>query len=274
MSRKQRSNSHWSLEDIPFERIDASKVREDRFLLFLITAASFVEITSDLYTSNLIEYFEDDPDLQRWLAEVWEPEEVQHGHALKRYVEQVWPEFDWEGAYRRFFAEYSRLCQTELLAPTPALELASRCVVETGTSTFYTALASASPEPVLKSLAKRIKTDEVRHYRRFYHDFMERVDTEGLGRLRLGHNLWQRLGEVDQEDAYIAFKHVFQTAYPEREFTKREYRRFRRHYTKLLREHYPFKTAVNMFCKPLRLNRTVSRFSVPALAAGARLVMR
>lgn len=274
MNRKQRSKEQWSVDDIPYHRVRPEAVRADEYLLYLVTAASFVEITSDLFTRNLVEYFDDDPALQAWLQEVWEPEEVQHGQALKRYVETVWPEFDWEGAYRRFFDEYSRFCQTDLLAPTPALELASRCVVETGTSTFYTALARFSPEPVLSELAGRIKTDEVRHFRRFYHDFLTRADAEGLGRLKLIHTLWDRLGEVEQEDAYFAFKHVYETAHPGRAFGKADYRRFRRYYTRLLRENYPFRTAVNMFCKPLRLNRTVSRFSVPALAAGARLALR
>jgi len=274
MNRKLKSNAQWSVDEIPFHDVQAERVRTDPYLLYLVTASSFVEITSDLYTRNLVEYFDDDPSLQRWLEEVWEPEEVQHGHALKRYVETVWPEFDWELAYRRFFNEYSKYCQTELLADSPALELASRCVVETGTSTFYTALARFSPEPVLSELAERIKTDEVRHFRRFYHDFLDRADTEGVGRLKLLHTLWQRLGEVEQEDAYFAFKHVYETAHPGRRFGQRDYRRFRRYYARLLRENYPFRTAVNMFCKPLRLNRTVSRFSTPALAAGARLVLR
>jgi hypothetical protein len=69
------------------------------------------------------------------LAVKWEPEELQHGATLKRYVETAWPEFDWNTAYRAFFAEYSRCCETDRFASTQELELTSRCVVETGTAT-------------------------------------------------------------------------------------------------------------------------------------------
>ena len=55
------------------------------------------------------------PEVAEWLQQHWEPEELQHGRALRRYVEAVWPEFDWPAAYDSFFAEYSRLCTTEEL---------------------------------------------------------------------------------------------------------------------------------------------------------------
>ena len=67
-----------------------------------------------------------------WLSGQWEPEELRHGAALKRYVQTAWPEFDWNAAYRGFFEEYSRCCGIEAFAGTRALELAARCVVETG----------------------------------------------------------------------------------------------------------------------------------------------
>src|SRR5262245_33602548 len=96
----------WSVEDIDFDSIDASLIHDNAELFYLLAAASFVEITSDLYTKNLIEFFQGDAEIENWLANFWEHEEVQHGTALKRYVQAVWPEFDWEGAYRGFFVEY------------------------------------------------------------------------------------------------------------------------------------------------------------------------
>jgi hypothetical protein len=49
-----------------------------------------------------------DDEVTAWLSQEWEPEELRHGAALRRYVETAWPEFDWNAAYRAFFAEYSR----------------------------------------------------------------------------------------------------------------------------------------------------------------------
>ena len=46
-------------------------------------------------------------------------------------------------------------------------ELIARQVVETGTSSFYSALREASREPVLADIAARIAADEFRHYKLF-----------------------------------------------------------------------------------------------------------
>ena len=47
-------------------------------------------------------------------------------------------------------------------------EMISRCVVESGTSSYYTAIRDATDEPVLKEIAGRIAADEYRHYKLFY----------------------------------------------------------------------------------------------------------
>jgi hypothetical protein len=44
----------------------------------------------------------------------------------------------------------------------------ARCVVESGTSSYYTAIKDATDEPVLKEIAGRIAADEFRHYKLFF----------------------------------------------------------------------------------------------------------
>ena len=46
-------------------------------------------------------------------------------------------------------------------------------MVETGTSSYYTALGEATAEPVLKQVCKLIAADEYRHFKLFY-DHMRR----------------------------------------------------------------------------------------------------
>lgn len=265
---------HWSIEQIPFSDIARERVRHDQMLFYLLAAASFVEITSDLYARNLVAYFDDEPPLQDWLAHRWEPEELQHGRALRQYVETVWPEFDWVRTYEAFLGEYSRLCSVDQLERTPARELAARCVVETGTAGFYATLAEISPEPVLSRLATFIKTDEIRHFGRFYSHFLKRAQEEGIGRIAVMRTLFKRVAEVDQEDAYYAFKHVLAASGAEPEFTLARYHRLRRYYVSRSRRHYPYRMALNMFLKPLRLSPGVRRATMPVLHAGARLLLR
>ena len=199
----------WTMEDIPYAALAHERVRDDRRLFYLVTSASFIEITSDLYTQNLVEYFRHDREIADWLEQVWQKEEVQHGTALRRYVETAWPDFDWEAAYRDFLAAYAPLCTVDQLAATRALEMAARCVVETGTATFYRMLSERSREPVLKLLAAKISADEVRHYKHFYRWFLRYQAVERPSRAAVLRTLWGRAAEIDAEDAFCAFKAVF-----------------------------------------------------------------
>jgi hypothetical protein len=83
----------WALSDLPFERIDRSRVRDDETLFYLLVCASFIESGSDLYTANLIEHYRERPAIARWLEQGWQPDELRHGSALERYVSAVWPEY-------------------------------------------------------------------------------------------------------------------------------------------------------------------------------------
>ena len=47
-------------------------------------------------------------------------------------------------------------------------ELIARCVVEVGTSSYYSALRDSIDEPVLKRICHRIAGDEYHHYKLFY----------------------------------------------------------------------------------------------------------
>jgi len=261
---------HWRLEDIPFDTIDTERAHQNTQLFYMLTVASFVEITSDLYTGNLVRYFAEDREVRDWLQNQWEPEEIQHGAALRRYVNTVWPEFDWDTTYRSFHGEYAKVCGMDSVGPSRALEMAARCVVETGTSALYTTLQRLSPEPVLTRLTGLIRNDEVRHYKHFYRYFMRYRGAENPGRYAVLRILWGRIAEIEDEDGYYAFKHVFQGCHPERPFRRRDYLDFIKICRDHAKAHYPFEMAVKMFLKPLKLNRYVQRATVPLLSVGAR----
>ena len=267
------SGACWAIDEIPVGDIDRDQVRNDRQLLCLLAAASYLEITAHLYTGNLVAFYRGDDQITAWLSEEWQLEELRHGAALKRYVETVWPEFDWNAGYRGFFADYSRCCTVERLAGTRTLELAARCVVETGTATFYRALSEMAAEPVLKEMTARISSDEVRHYKHFYHFFLHRRDREGVSRRAVLGTLWQRATAVDVEDAFLAFKHVFLASTPNAEFHVADYDAFRAAVRRRGERHYPHGMAVRMMLKPLELNPSVLRVIVPPMVSAARLLL-
>ena len=92
----------WSLDSIDWRAVRSGAVDGEDPLFYLVAAASFVEITTDLYTRNLIDQFSDDAEIANWLAQHWLPDELQHGQALRRYVQTAWPDFEWDRVYRSF----------------------------------------------------------------------------------------------------------------------------------------------------------------------------
>ncbi|MBU6470346.1 MAG: ferritin-like domain-containing protein [Gammaproteobacteria bacterium] len=272
-SASYASQQRWTLGDIPWHAIRHEAVARHEELFYLVTSASFIEITTDLYTRNLIEYFAGDPEVTGWLQDHWEHEELQHGQALKHYVQTVWPGFDWERAYRDFFAEYSRCCKVELLEPTRSMEMAARCVVEMGTATYYTTLSRLSRDPVLSGLTDRIREDEVRHYKHFYHYFRIYQAREGAGRGRTLRALWHRLKMIDGEDGLIAMKHVFRASHPYQDFNKRVYRDLRRRCWRDAGRHFPHEMSVKMLIKPLNLSPRFQHIALPVLTGVVRHVV-
>nr|WP_233171954.1 ferritin-like domain-containing protein [Dyella sp. ASV21] len=243
----------WTLESLDFSRIDIARVRQNEDLFFLLCSASFVESGSDLYTHNLVDHFAGDEALQTWLSQHWEHEELQHGRALAAYVKAVWPEFDWDRGFAAFWQEYGALCTNEQLEKSRGLELAARCVVETGTASLYRALNDITDEPVLKQLTGHIKSDEVRHYKHFYQHFRLYREREGFGRYKVFRAILRRVNEIKSEDGDIALRHVFNQCYPQYKDNDAEFRRIAGRAQNLLRRNIPAEMTVKMLLKPLDL---------------------
>lgn len=250
----------WSVADIPYESIDPKCVQTSDALFQMVTMASFVETGSDLYAHNLVSYFEDDDEVSTWLGTAWEHEEVQHGAALRSYVEHAWPWFDWQSSYDNFFVEYAQTCTVPDLEPIRGLELAARCVVEMGTATLYRALSSYAVEPVLKNLTARIYADEVRHYKHFYRYFRRYQSSERNPRWRVGRTLAKRLLATRDEDGLIAFRHLWNATHDaDANACGESYRAFRGELIRLARTHAPRDLPVQMLIKPLDLPAPLSR---------------
>jgi len=170
----------WTLDDIPWDRFDRDKV--DPELLRIVKAASLVEQNGGDYAHYLCNVFHDDPDFQA-VALAWGREEIQHGEALGRWAMLADPAFDHAEACRRFTAGFRvDLDAKASVRGTRSGELIARCIVETGTSSYYTALAEAAEEPVLQAICRRIAADEHRHYKLFY-DHLKRLSRPGADRL-------------------------------------------------------------------------------------------
>ncbi len=195
--------AHWTLADIPWDQFDRAKV--DPEILRTIKAASLVEQNGADYTEYLCGVFHDDAEFQA-VARRWGGEEVQHGQALGRWATLADPSFDHAAAAARFTAGFRvDVNATRSLRGTRAGELVSRCVVETGTSSYYTALFEAVEEPVLKAICHNIAADELRHYKLFYTHMKRYLDIEHLNRWQRFLFALQRMRDTEDDELAYAY---------------------------------------------------------------------
>ncbi len=199
---------HWTLEDIHWDRFDPSKVDAD--LLKVVKAASLVEKNGREYARYLKEVFADDSQFveDAWR---WADEEVQHGDALGRWAEMADPSFKFEQSFAEFAATIRLPEQVERsVRGSKTGELVSRCMVECGTSSMYTAMAAATDEPVLKQICQKIAADELRHYKLFY-DYEKRyLKDENIGKWKRFWVALSRARETEDDElayAYYAANH-------------------------------------------------------------------
>src|SRR6185436_9932523 len=118
----------WTLESIAWQRFDRSKV--DAEILRNIKAAAMVERNGADYAIYLSRVFADDPaavaDVQRW-------------------AQMADPAWDFDAAFARFRKGYQLpLGASASVRGSQAGEMMARCIVETGTSAYYSALRDAT----------------------------------------------------------------------------------------------------------------------------------
>lgn len=155
----------WTLDDIAWDQFDPTKVNPH--ILQVVKAAAMVERNAADYTTYLGNVFRDDPAFKAY-ADDWRREEEQHGDALGRWAEMADSSFNFMASFKCFTDGYKiQLDASESVRGSLTGELIARCIVETGTSSFYSALRDACDEPVLKDICHRIAGDEFRHYKFF-----------------------------------------------------------------------------------------------------------
>ncbi len=170
------------IDALPWEQLDRGKVESEHLLT--VKAAALVEFNAHDYADYLNKVFPNDAEFQAAIAQ-WAEEEVLHGMALGRWAAEVDPDFDFDAAVKRFRDGFS-LPQdvNQSVRGSRAGELVARCMVEVGTSSFYTAFAQATQEPVLKKICLRIAAEEYRHYKLFYVHLKRYLERDRIGKLR------------------------------------------------------------------------------------------
>jgi rubrerythrin len=216
--------THWTLDEIRWDGFDAAKVDAD--LLKIIKAASLVEHNGRVYARYLRNVFADDEAFKQ-VAEDWGEEEVQHGQALARWAKLADPAFDFDRAFALFAENITLPTVARSVRGSRSGELVARCIVEVGTSSYYSALSAAAHEPVLRAICKNIAADELRHYKLFYRNLKRYLAHERIGPLRRLYVAARRIFESEDDElafAYYAANHASDGPY-DRKLYKAAYAR-------------------------------------------------
>ena len=194
---------HWHLDDIAWASFDPSRV--DPAVVPLVKAAAMVERNGDDYALYLKSVFRDDPDFQQ-AAENWAVEEIQHGDALGKWAMLADPAWDFHAAFARYRESFKIDTKADAsIRGSRTGELIARCMVETGTSSYYTALGEASQEPVLQEICRQIAADEYRHFKLFYDHMKRYLARENLTFVQRLKVAAGRIGESEDDELAYAY---------------------------------------------------------------------
>jgi hypothetical protein len=194
---------HWRIDDVGWDRFAAAEV--DPEIVLLVKSAAMVERNGTDYAVYLKNIFRDDPAFCD-AADNWAVEEVQHGDALGRWASLADPGWDYATAFKRYQDGYSLPLEAmNSVRGSLTGELIARCIVETGTSSYYTALADATGEPVLQQVCRLIAADEYRHFKLFYDHMKRYLTRERIGVLRRLKIAAGRVTETEDDELAYAY---------------------------------------------------------------------
>ena len=161
------------------------------------------------------DFFRGDDRCRRLAGARLGSDELRHGGALKRYVEAAWPDFDWD----------ERLSQLPRRVPAPLLGQPARQDAGAGDGGALRrrnrhggVLPRARRMPALspccagsprRSAPMRCATTSIS-----IASSGAIASTSSSSRFAVTRTIWARMGEIDAEDAFYAFKHVYLAAQP------------------------------------------------------------
>ena len=213
---------HWKIKDLPWRELKPDQV--DASLLAIIKAAALVEFNSDTYADYLCKVFKGDEAVEAAIRN-WAVEEIQHGQALADWAMAIDPSWSFEESMQRFRDGYTPehfLDDSDVSARgSRAGEMVARCMVETGTSSYYTAIGNTVDEPVLQEICKKIAGDEFRHYKLFYDTMQKYLEKEKLGKFG---RLKVAVGRIaESEDDELAYAYYAANADRDEEYDREKY---------------------------------------------------
>lgn len=239
----------WKFEDINWSLFDPKKV--DPETVRVIKAGSVVEHNGSDYGRYLKNVFKGDKLFEKEI-DSWADDEIKHGAVLAEWVKMADPTYNFKERFAAYVEGFPiDIHAQESIRGSRGAELLTRCMVEIGTSSFYSAVKDATDEPLLKQICGKIAADELRHYKLFYTHYLRYQAHE---KLSLRQRFKVALGRLfENEDDELAF--AYYTANKETAPYNREH--YTQVYGKAVYTYYQkihVDRGMALFCKAIGLN--------------------
>ena len=156
-------------------------MRANSTLFYSVAAASLLEAVAPVYAQRLIHFLPGDHPFGVWILERWLPQKATRARALRDYVQETWPEFDWTSAHEQYRAWVESEGGLGPRRPTLGRELLARCVAASQCGVLYGCLARWADDSRLREMARAIAHQEALAVRRFRAAYDRQARAERLG---------------------------------------------------------------------------------------------
>lgn len=239
----------WKFDDIDWSLFDPEKVNPET--LRLIKAGSVVERNGSDYGLYLKGVFKGDALFEKEI-DGWSNDEIKHGEVLAHWIKMADPSFNFKERFAAYVEGFPiDIHAQESIRGSRGSELLTRCMVEIGTSSFYSAVRDGTDEPLLKQICHKIAADELRHYKLFYTHYQRYQAHEKINLLKRFKIALGRLFENEDDELAFAYYTANNETAPYN----------RKHYTQLYgKAVYSFYQKIHihrgmaLFCKAIGLN--------------------
>lgn len=208
----------WTLNQISWHDFCPDLV--DNNILKVIKTASLIEANSADYVKYLHNVFSENESFTKAVT-VWGEEEHNHGLALGHWAEMADSDFNFAKSLEYFRQGY-QIPFNDLVSVRGSQvgELMARCVVEAGTSSFYSAIRDHVKEPCLKQICHHIAQDEFAHYNLFRTTIMKNYKEE-YDQIPFWQKMKISIGRMQEaDDDEISFAYYSATSGPPNQSTK------------------------------------------------------
>jgi hypothetical protein len=142
-------------------------IRANGALFYSVAAAAVLESDAERTARRMLDLFADNGPFCQWMEAEWLPRKRARARTLRNYVEQTWPEFDFDAALHEYTATFGAELAYGPRRNSAVHEALARCVSASQAALFYGALGLWAEDERLRDIASACSQEEREALTRF-----------------------------------------------------------------------------------------------------------